>query len=455
MNLLLLLIGMRPWSVASACDRVTRIFAAITLFSVEMQLVTVVGVGSISMLWGVNAVVAAAAYALWRPAGPPQERVVPVSRAVPALVAAAVLATVVLVNLARPIQAADEYHLQKIAHIQAVGTLAHDPGASVKVNVLGALYELLLADLGMIPGVGAAALRLHGLWGLLLMLTAIAAAREQLPGRDGERQPVDWWPWAAVLLVPALFHQLILIKNDLFVAAPALLVLAWVVGRSAYAGHAEFAWAGWLTGIAVATKLTTLPLAVVLGFAVVMTRRRDVRAYGYAMAGGLAGLAAGGIVLTIAQNLRDYGHLMPVMDQGNVTAGPRDSVINIGRFAISLFDFGLLTRDWWPGRGGWGGTFGLPFIWALVTVVAAARRFPLARRALAAAGVYFLLFATVFPDADVAQRIALAPALLLILVAVWAMERMPGWQSPAAYVPILVLSAAQITRSAYLYFTQL
>jgi hypothetical protein len=298
------------------------------------------------------------------------------------------------------------------------------------------------------------ALRLHGLWGLLLMLAAIAAAREQLPRSGGGRQPVDWWPWATVLLVPALFHQLVLIKNDLFVAAPALLVLAWVVGRSADAGHVEFAWAGWLTGIAVATKLTTLPLAVVLGLALVITRRRDVRAYGYAVAGGLAGLAAGGIFLTIAQNLRDYGHLMPVMDQGNVTAGPRDSLINIGRFAISLFDFGVLTRDWWPGRGGWGGTFGLPFIWALVAVAAAARRFPLARWTLAAVGVYFLLFATVFPDADVAQRIALAPALLLILVAVWAMERLPAWQSPVAYVPVVLLSAAQVARSAYLYLTQ-
>ena len=452
MNLLLLLAGMRLWDVASARDRVTRIFAAMALLSLETQLLTALGAGTISMLWGVNVVVAAAAYVFWRPSMPPAESpIVPVSRAVPPIAAAALLAAVALLNLARPIQAADEYHLQKVAHVQEVGTLAHDPGASVKVNVLGALYELMLADLAMIPAVGTAALKLHGVWGLLLMLTAVAAAREQLPRGAGAR-PVDWWPWAAVLLVPALFHQLILIKNDLFVAAPALLVLAWIVGRSAAAAPADFAWAGWLTGIAVATKLTTLPLAVVLGLALVVTRR-DRRAYAYAIAGGVAGLASGGLFLTVAQNLRDYGHLMPVMDQGNVTAGPRDSAINVGRFALSLFDFGLLTREWWPGRGGWGGTFGLPFIWALAAVVAVTRRVPMAGAALAAAGVYFLLFAGVFPDADVAQRIALAPALLLVLVAVRAMEaeRMPGWLR-LALAPVLVLSSIQVLRSAVLYW---
>src|SRR6185503_13177721 len=108
--------------------------------------------------------------------------------------------------------------------------------------------------------------------------------------------------------------------------------------------------------------------------------------------------------------------LAPLDALGNRTTGAGDALTSVGRFAISLFDFGALTRRWWPGRGGWGATFGAPLVWA-IAVAAGRWTSPVVRGAVLAAGVYLAAFAAVYPDADVAHRLVLAPGLLLIAVA--------------------------------------
>lgn len=459
MNLLLLLIGMRPWRAQSARERLTRIFVAIGVFSLEMQAVTVFGLGSMYSLRAANAVVAAAIFLRWPPAPVPADgHIVPMRRAVPVVAWGGMALLVLALNLGLPLTSADEYHLQKIAYIQSTGTLAYNPAVSEKVNVVGSLYELVLADLGALPGIGEAALRLHGLWGLLLMLAGIAAARELLDGGQARLEPAAAtgrhdWMWSAVLLVPALFHQFVLVKNDLFVAAPALAVLAWVLVRVRSAPLHEVGWAAWLTGVVVATKLTSLPLAVILGVGVLWSRPRDWRALGMVLAGGAAGALTGGLSFALGENLRVYGDIMPVSDQGNVSRSVGEAFANLGRFALSLFDLGQLTPRWWPGRGGWGSTFGLPFIWAIVVLASAWRRERLARAALVAGALYFVMFALVFQDADLAHRIALAPGLLLVLTAVTVIPA-DATRLRTALAVALGLSAAQVLRSAATYFMQ-
>jgi hypothetical protein len=172
--------------------------------------------------------------------------------------------------------------------------------------------------------------------------------------------------------------------------------------------------------------------------------------------GGFLGAVAGGLFFTLFENARWYGDpLAPaqVAAMGNFTSGPGDAAESIGRFAISLFDLGLLTRRLWPGRGGWGGTFGLAFIWALVVLIWSWRRAPEARWALAIAAVHFLVFAGTFPDADVAHRLAIAPALVVMAIAVHLVERgeSAGMYARPALVAAVALSMVQILRSAALY----
>jgi hypothetical protein len=135
---------------------------------------------------------------------------------VPLAVAGAMTLLVLTVNVVHPLQAADPYHLQRVAQIERVGTLAYDlSNPDQKVNVLGWTYELVLADIGQIPLAGHALLRVHGLFGIALYLLAIGSARTWFDrGRP--------WCRAAVFLVPEVFHQFVLVKNDLFGAVPAV-----------------------------------------------------------------------------------------------------------------------------------------------------------------------------------------------------------------------------------------
>src|SRR4051812_41683585 len=58
MNLLLLLVGLRPWAAPSSTSLLTRIFVGVSVLSVEMQLVTWLGIGSLSSLRWLNAALA-------------------------------------------------------------------------------------------------------------------------------------------------------------------------------------------------------------------------------------------------------------------------------------------------------------------------------------------------------------------------------------------------------------
>jgi hypothetical protein len=76
----------------------------------------------------------------------------------------------------------------------------------------------------------------------------------------------------------------------------------------------------------------------------------------------------------------------------------------------------------------------------------------MARRTLLCAAIYLLAFAAVFPDADLAHRLALGPALLVITV---ALSLHGLGEAPRilrlALVPVMVVSGAQLARSALLY----
>lgn len=459
MNLLLLLAGLRVWAAPSSTALFSRIFAAISVLSLEIQAATWLGIGTLRTLVVLNIVFAAVLFA-WqrrRVDGAFRELTwgigsnaprVGVLGGVPWSAALALGLLVLALNIMRPVEAADPYHLDKVTHIEQTGSWAYDLNADKKINILSNVYELALADLDQVPVVGPSFVRFHGIIGLFLYLAAIASARELLGVRSG-------WPWAVLVVVPVVFHQLVLIKNDLFVAIPGFVVLAWVVGRASQAEPQEFLWAAWLAGFSVAVKLTNLPLLMVTVVAVWPAANR-VTLLRATMLGALLGILSGGLLFILIENLRWYGELMPVADMSSRYAGQVDRVVGIFRFAISLVDLGLITRVVWPGRGGWGGTFGLPFVWAIAVLLLRVRSMPEARWTLAICAFQLLAFAVVFPDADVAQRLALAPALLAIVVALTASATDGAFarQARLALVPVLLLSAAQIGRSALLYLEQ-
>ena len=449
MNLLFLLLGFRVWS-GSPLEVLTRALCALSLFGLEMQLATWSGVATLTTLVPLNAVAAGAIF-VWmrhlearRP--PMPERPVTGARVWLPFVAVGLL--VLALNATMPLEAADPYHLERVARIRQTGTLAYDPGAHPKVNVLGWLYELALADLRVIPGAGADAVRLHGVIGVAVYAVT-SAAIFQLLGV----------PLAAtgalMAVIPVVFHQCVMVKNDLFGAIPAVLVLAWAVARHSTARPLDSAWAGWLTGLAIGVKLTTFPLAPVFAGAVVIERDALVRRLTSAAAGVAVGFVAAGLFFVLVENMAVYGDAVaPFAALGNRTTGPLDAMVSMGRFAISLVDMGLLTGSVWPGRGGWGGTYGLPMLWALCVLVAA-RRTALARRTLLVCLAYWTAFSAVYPDADVAHRLALAPGLLAVAVAAALSDApaspVPRWLRRLA-LPVGILSAVQILRSAMLYF---
>lgn len=428
----------------------TRLVAAISVFAVEMQVATWTGLATIRTIFLVNAAALAVAFAIARRGPPPATRSFAAGFILYLAAAGAMALLVLVVNLAHPLQAADPYHLERVAQIQRLGTLAYDlSNADQKVNVLGWTYELVLADVDQIPLAGHALLRVHGLFGIALYLLAIAAARTWFgTGRV--------WCRAAVFAVPVVFHQFVLVKNDLFGAVPAIVVLAWLVARTDEATAHEIGWAAWLTGFAVAIKLTSAPLALVFVGALLLVRQDRLRVLTAAATGGLLGAVCGGMAFTMVENMRWYGSPMAIHEAGgsynrNATVG--EMGVSVFRFVISLFDLGLISRTVWAGRGGWGGTFGLPLIWAMAMLVLRYRSSAFARRALWVAGAYFLIFAAIYTDADIAHRLALAPGLLLIVVAISLSdgEDSISRRMRLALAAVMVLSAAQILRSAALY----
>jgi hypothetical protein len=439
-NLALLLVAARVWS-AGPVHAFVRVTGAIAVLSLEMQAATLSGVGSLSSLIWVNAALAVAGLWWLRRAGDTRER----AGALP-WVAIGVLAGTALVLATRPLEGADPYHLDRVVQILRLGTLAFDVSADIKVNVLTSCYELVLADLRQVPIAGEGLLRLHALFSLAYFTLGVAAVRQWLHGGRT-------WCWSAVFLVPAVFHQLAYVKNDLFSATPAFVALAWMATRAAAAPVREVAVVAALTGFAVAIKWVAFPLGALMAVALAWQRGRDTGARLAVVLGGAAGAVAGGLPFTLALTARWYGHpFEPLEELGNRTTGVGDALVSVGRFAISLFDFGLLTREWWPGRGGWGATFGAPLLWAMA-VAAVHWGNAVVRRAVLLAAAYGIVFAAVYPDADVAHRLVLAPGLLLIAVAA---ERSEGEDAAArwlrrALLVAIAISAVQMARSVALY----
>ncbi len=435
-----------------AVAAVTRLFAAISIFALEMQVATWLSIATVRSLALVNlaaALVSAVVY--WRGR---DSRPAPVSSRMPLstayIVGVCLLAAGVLVlNAMRPVLAADPYHLDRMAQIERFGTIAYDLAAEPKVNSFGWTYELVLVDLHQIPSAGPILVRFHGLLGLVMYLLALAAARTWLP-------PSREWYLTALLVVPVVFHQLVLIKNDLFGAVPALVALTWLVVRASVATPKEIAWAAWLCGFAIAVKVTSAPIALVLAGTLLMQRADRAAAVRAGAIGGLIGLMCGGFFFTLVENFRVYGSPVTAFKESGAMGNRNETVsqaaVSVVRFLISLFDLGQITRVVWPGRGGWGATFGLPFVWALAVLIRYRSRIEV-RRALWIAAISMLVFAALYTDADIAHRLILGPGLLLILVAVSILEdddRRSRMLQTSLYA-VIALSALQIARSASLY----
>ena len=452
MNLLLLLAALLPWG-NTAVSIFTRVYVAIAILSVEMQVATVTGLGTLHSLVTFNAVLAVllvvwqhtrrAAFLGWPAAIQPPP---------PWPTWAMLGGVVIILNAWLPLEAADPYHLERVAQIERLGTLEYDPDGESKANILGSVYELALADVRQIPLIGQGLVRMHGLLGLLLFGVTVSAVQAWL------RPGPSLWPVAALLVVPPLFHQFVLLKNDLLLALPAFVALAWLLIRVHGASWQETAWAGWLAGVAATGKLTNFPVAfaMMVGVGCVVWRTRNWRPAGGLAFGGLMGGIMAGQLFKLAENARWYGDVLargPVAEMGNMASGPAEALESIGRFALSLVDLGLLTGQLWPGRGGWAGTLGLPFIWAVVVLVLHYARAPEARWTIWIAAFHFAAFAAVFPDADLHHRLALAPGLLVVSVALSLLHRGEKYSDAArlALVPVVMLSSAQLLRSSVLY----
>ena len=443
MNLLPLLAALLPWA-GSPTSALSRIFAAVSLLSIEMQVVTLTGAGTLRTLAPINLVVAALLVAWQARRGRPCAGWSTLRGAVPWGVALPLGGLVLALNLALPLEAADPYHLDRAAQIERLGTLAYDATVDPKVNIVGWVYELLLADVRQLPWAGDVLVRLHGVFGLLLYGVAVASVHTSfLPG--GPR-----WAWAVLFAVPVLFHQFVLIKNDLFLTAPALVALAWFVTRADRASWRDAAWAGWLAAFAVAGKIVGFSLALVMLAGLLLARQRGdrTRPLGGLALGGLLGGLTGGLFFSWVQNARSYGDPLAnqvVAEIGNLSTSVGEAFLSLGRFGVSLVYMGFLTPAVWPGRRGWGSTFGLPLMWALVVLMWHYRRAREARWALWSAVGCFSGFAALYPDADLTQRLVLAPGLLLVGVAVHLLDRedVSAARARVALVPVLALSGAQ------------
>ncbi len=178
----------------------------------------------------------------------------------------AIAAVVAALALMRPVVGADPYHLHRVDQITGRGTLAYDPAAlDLKVNALAGVYELLLADL-RIPGMATALVRFHGLFGLGLYLLSLAVV---MPWIQVRRR----WLLLVFLVIPVVFQQLVLVKNDLFGALPAFVALSWVVARGRTMALWEVAAASALAGFAVGIKISSAPIALIVGLFVLVDHR--------------------------------------------------------------------------------------------------------------------------------------------------------------------------------------
>jgi hypothetical protein len=447
MNLLALLAGLLPWA-ATPVSAFTRVYAACSLLCIEVQVVTWLGRGTLGSLLPLNVLIAAVLIGwhvrsrrrAWQWVQRTRERL-------PVPVVIGLLIVVAATDLWRTVEAADPYQMERVMEIERTGTLAYSSALDPKANIIGGFYELILADVKSVPGLGPWLMQLHGVGGLLVFALAVAAVQTWLPLESA-------WTRTLLFVVPVVFNQLVLVKNDLFIGAPALVALAWAIGATGRDPR-DVWWAGWLTGLVVAGKLTNAAVALVVGVSVLFRYRhwRPVLTLG---AGILTGIIAAGFLLTLWQNARWYGDPLAtaqVEALGGFNQGIDGVAVGAGRFLISLVDLGVVTRALWPGRGGWGGTFGLPFIWAVVILLACARSQPVARRALLAGLLSLFALGVTFPDADLSHRLVIGPGLLIIVAAASVARALDRRLVTQTLAVVVVLSALQILRSAVLYAT--
>ncbi len=212
MNLLPLLAAFVPWA-RTPLSAFTSIYLACALLSLEMQLVTVTHTGSLRALVPLNLLVAVAS-AAWhfRQGGRSWAWVAPAREWAPLPVLPLMAALVLFLNLWLPFEAADAYQLERVVQIERTGTLSYDGAADPKVNIVTGFYELMVADLRQLP-LGTTIVRLHGVAGVALYTLALAAVAPWFAARS-------IWARSLLFLVPVVFHQFVLLKNDLFLAAP-------------------------------------------------------------------------------------------------------------------------------------------------------------------------------------------------------------------------------------------
>lgn len=447
MNLLALLAGLLPWA-ATPVSAFTRLYLACSLLSLEAQVLTWLGRGTLDSLVLPNVAIATA-LAIWQVGTrrPVWRWIGPTCQRLPFAIALVWLVVVAGLNLSRPPAAADPYQLDRIRQIERVGTLAYSLELEPKANIVAAFYELMLADLAGVPVAGPWFIQLHGLFGLGVFALAVAAAQTWLPPGS------SWTRRALPFVVPVVFHQMILVKSDLFLGAPTLVALAWAVSDPGRAMLKDVLWAGWLAGLVVAAKLTNAAVALALGL-VLYARSRDWRQLVTTAAGVAIGIVVGGLVLTLWQNTRFYGDpfaALQVDAMGNINRTPSAALVGLTRFLISVVDMSVFTRQIWPGRGGWGGSFGLPLLWSFATLASTWRHSGVARRATAAGLLCLVPFAIVFPDADLSHRLVIGPGVMLVLAALAASRDHDVPWMRHSLVVVVVLSAAQILRSAALY----
>jgi hypothetical protein len=459
MNLLPLLAALVPWA-PTPLGAFLRVYAACSLLSIEVQVLTWWKLGTLETLvpWNLGLAACVIGSQLYRRA-PAFRWTAGVWAVAPRPALAALALGVTSLNLWLPLEAADPYQLDRVAQIERLGTLAYDVTSDPKVNIAGAFYELMVADLRQLAGIGPGVVRLHGLVGLGLYVLALAAITPWLGA------PATGWARAALLVVPTVFHQLVLIKNDLFLGLAGVVALVWATharANDAIERWRNIAWAAWLVGLAVGSKQVNAPLVLAFGLGVWLGAGPGGAGAALAFAGGGAfGGVCAGLVLAFAQNAETYGDILasgPLSEMDRLNTGAADVAMSLVRFTLSLGDLGLVTPNVWPGRGGWGGTFGLPFVWALA--VLAWRAWPKAggaevgpnarvRHVVVCAAAHLAVFGALFPDSDLCHRLVLAPGLLVVVTALHT-SPVPPW-ARSALPPVVVLSAIQMMRSAVLY----
>jgi len=413
MNLLLLVVTastiLRGWWIP---------VSALLAFSVEMQIGAFVGVGLHGLLL-INAVITAAALAIrGRCALDEARRGRHVLRVYAGEIGAALRLkrnwTIMGLWLAFVLIYAgfgvgellviDPYHFLRIDWISAHG-LTFNPTPDSRMNA-GYLYELIAADIRIIPGVGGSLFQFVPLWSLIGVAALIVIAMQG--------QYARFWLWGNLLFLPLLLLHGRYFKNDLLLGALAFGAL-WLI----YERKRLFL-AGALAGLALATKTTAFPVVIIgalflpYGAAFLTTRLR----FG---AGAALGAIAGGLLYTQAVTLAGYGEALDAVQVGYMVRTVESAILSLRQFAESV----LLPQMASSGHNDYTYILGFGFLFpALVAVyVALAITERLDWQLGAMCALYMLLFAASYNLSYQAQRMVIAPGLVLMIVTLRAVPK--------------------------------